>query len=87
MRVRGRGRGGGFVVWQVLEQRGVLLRGLAHPALFDDSLGGGPKGGGARGGADDNFYRTFGAVPVGPLVNLSSCPFSSQMTLISAYAA
>jgi hypothetical protein len=56
---------------QVLEQRGLLLRGLAHPSLFDAGgfTGGGLAvpgltGGDGGDGPGQNIYQTFGAVPV-----------------------
>ena len=59
-----------LVVEEVLNERGTLLRALAHPVAFGSGGGGGGgeggdgerRGGGGAGGFVD--YETFGAVPV-----------------------
>ncbi|KAK9809406.1 hypothetical protein WJX73_003127 [Symbiochloris irregularis] len=51
----------GFLIEDVLRERGVLMRGLAHPAVF-----GGMSAADTDGNSDfSNFMSTFGAVPVG----------------------
>ena len=48
----------GFLISELLEERGVLARGLAHPSVFQ-------QGSNANGGMG-NLISNFGAVPVSP---------------------
>ena len=64
----------GLVVAETIETRGFAPRGLAHPIIFRGGGGngtgstpgfGGGAGGGGMGG-QTSYFRTFGAVEVGP---------------------
>jgi len=52
----------GVLLDGVYEETGILMRGLAHPMLFESENGGVP--GAMGGGMSGNMYDNFGAVPV-----------------------
>jgi pimeloyl-ACP methyl ester carboxylesterase len=56
----------GLLIDEVLTHKGMLLRGLAHPVVFQQAQAqaGGFLGGGNGGEAMSNTFQAFGAVPV-----------------------
>ena len=56
------------LVEELLLQRGLLLRGLAHPVLFRDNAGntGDVRDPRTLAHQTSNVFKTFGAVPVTP---------------------
>jgi hypothetical protein len=56
------------LVEELLLQRGLLLRGLAHPALFRDNRANSGDARDPRTMAHQmsNVFKTFGALPVSP---------------------
>lgn len=52
----------GMIIAELLEERGMWVRGLAHPVVF----GAGGGGGGGAGNNQNDQFQTFGAVMVTP---------------------
>lgn len=58
----------GLIIAELIEEREMIARGLAHPVIFGAAGGGGGGGGGGLGGAGGlvGDFQTFGAVMVTP---------------------